>query len=240
MTLARARGGMFVTGTDTGVGKTVVACALVRALRARGIDAGAMKPIETGVGAQGPTDAIALRLAAGLGDPLGDVCPQHFALAAAPEVAARAEGRAVDLPAIDAAHARLRARREFLVVEGAGGLLVPIAQKLSMADLAQRMALPLLVVARAALGTINHTRLVLEAARARGLRVAGVVISHASGQLPDAELRNLALLRSELGALLVGEIPPLAARALPAPEHLDVDALISSAASGESMGKEAD
>lgn len=229
-----------MTGTDTGVGKTLVACALLRALRARGIDAGAMKPIETGVGPGGPADAIALRLAAGERDPLADVCPQPFALAAAPAVAARAEGRTVDLAAIDAAYARLRARRDFVVVEGAGGLLVPIDAKLAMADLAQRMGLPLLVVARAALGTINHTRLTLEAARARGLALAGVVISHSGGLLSAADEANLHELRGELGAALVGEIPPLAAGELPAAEHLDLDALISSAVSGASMGKEAD
>jgi dethiobiotin synthetase len=217
---------VFLTGTDTGVGKTVVACALLRGLRALGIAAGAMKPIETGVGSTGPADAIALRDAAGAGDLLAEVCPQAFALAAAPAVAAHAQGRTVDLAAIDAAHARLRARHEFLVVEGAGGLLVPIAAELTMAELAQRFALPLLVVARAALGTINHTRLTLEAARARKLRIAGVVISHASGQLLDADLANLALLRNELGPALIGEIPPLAAGALPDPAQLDLDALI--------------
>jgi dethiobiotin synthetase len=226
---ARGRG-VFVTGTDTGVGKTVVACALVRALRARGIAVGAMKPTETGVGPAGPADAIALREAAGLDIPLADVCPQAFALPAAPAAAG-----AVDLAAIESAYARVRARRAFLVVEGAGGLLVPIAAQLSMADLAVRLALPLLVVARAALGTINHTRLTLEAAHARGLRVAGVVISHAGGPLQDAELRNLALLREELGALIVGEIPPLAAGELPVAERWKLDALISSGLPGGSM-----
>jgi len=218
--------GVFVTGTDTGVGKTLVVCALLRALRARGIDAGAMKPIETGVGPDGPADAIALRVAAGERDPLADVCPQPFALAAAPAAAARAEGRPVDLAAIDAAYLRLRARREFLIVEGAGGLLVPIAVDLAMADLAQRFALPLLVVARAALGTINHTRLTLDAARARSLTVAGVMISHSSGVLSHADAANLESLRRELGAMLIAEIPPLAAGELPAADAIDLDALI--------------
>src|SRR5262245_42420004 len=145
--------GVFVTGTDTGVGKTVVACALVRALRARGVAVAAMKPIETGVGVAGPADAIALREAAALDVPLEDVCPQLFALPAAPLAAARAECRVVDLAAIDAAHARTRARCELLVMEGAGGLLVPVTEQLAMADLAARYALPLWIVARAALGT---------------------------------------------------------------------------------------
>jgi len=121
------------------------------------------------------------------------------------------------------------------VVEGAGGLLVPIAAELSMADLALRFALPLLVVARAALGTINHTRLTLDAARARGLAVAGVVISHSGGALGAADRANLDELRGELGAALIGEIPPLAAGELPAAGQLNLDALISSAVSGRSI-----
>jgi dethiobiotin synthetase len=124
----------------------------------------------------------------------------------------------------------MRARYDCLVVEGAGGLLVPITPQDSIADLAQRCAIPLLIVARAALGTINHTRLTLEAARARHLGVAGVVISHSGGALPPAEVANLALLRDELGTLWLGEIPPLAAGALPDPESLDLDALIERAA----------
>ncbi|MDH3521923.1 MAG: AAA family ATPase, partial [Myxococcales bacterium] len=97
--MSRRARGCFVTGTDTGVGKTVFACALLRALRARGLDAGGMKPVETGVGASGPQDALALRAAADDADPLDDVCPQRFALPAAPTVAAAAEGRRVDLEA---------------------------------------------------------------------------------------------------------------------------------------------
>ena len=102
--------GVFVTGTDTGIGKTVVACALVRRLRERGGDIGVMKPIETGVGDDGPRDAIALSEANGHCDPLEDVCPQRFRLAAAPTVAAEAEGRRVDLAVVRAAFARLASR----------------------------------------------------------------------------------------------------------------------------------
>jgi dethiobiotin synthetase len=223
----RARGtGFFVTGTDTGVGKTVVACALARALRRRGVDVGAMKPIETGVSEAGPLDAIALREAAGGTDALDDVCPQRFRLPAAPTVAAAAEGRTVDLGAVDAAFARLAARHELLVVEGAGGLLAPAADGASMADLAARLRLPLLVVARASLGTVNHTRLTLESARLRGLEVAGLVVSYATGPLSDADAANLGALREAPGAPLVGEIPPLPPGARPGPAAIDVDTLL--------------
>lgn len=224
--MSPARRGVFIGGTDTGVGKTRVGVALVRALRARGLRVGAMKPVETGVGDEGPADARALREAAGGSDPLDDVCPQRFAMPAAPSVAARAEGRSLDLTAIDAAHARLRERHDFLVVEGAGGLLVPLDTEHCMADLARRFGLPLLLVARAALGTINHTRLTLEAARARGLEIAGLVVCHADGVLSAADAANLAELRERERALWVGEIPPLAPDAEPGPDALDLDAIL--------------
>lgn len=201
--------GVFVTGTDTGVGKTLVACGLIRQLRARGIDTAAIKPIETGVDAGGPADAIALRHACGDRDPIDDVCPERFALPAAPSVAAAAEHRRVDRAAIRAAFERLRRSSDFIVAEGAGGLLVPIEDGFDMLDLALEFALPALLVARAALGTINHTRLSLEIAEQRGLPVAGVVISHADGVVSAADEANLAALRAMLGPGLLGEIPPL-------------------------------
>jgi len=219
--------GFFVTGTDTGVGKTVAACALVRALRAKGIDAGAMKPVETGVDERGPLDGQALWEAAGGADALEDVCPLRFSLAATPSVAARLEGRAIDLERIDEAFERLCAQRAVVVVEGAGGLLAPLTDELDMADLALRWQLPAVLVARAALGTINHTRLSLEAAERRGLEVVGVVISHSSGPLAAGDLANLDDLRRRLGALLLGEIPPLGPGQLPAPDRLGLDPLLT-------------
>ena len=218
--------GFFVTGTDTGVGKTVVACALIRQLAARGIDVGAMKPIETGVGDEGPLDALALQAAAGGVDPLDDVCPQRFSLPAAPSVAASAEGRQVEVWAIRRAYERLSTRHDCVVVEGAGGLLVPASEEHSMADLARELDLPLLIVARAALGTINHTLLSLEAAVARGLSVAGVVISHADGRLSGADEANLEALRQALRGSLVGEIPPLKSGETPLPNAVDLDRLL--------------
>jgi dethiobiotin synthetase len=223
------RHGFFVSGTDTGVGKTLVACALARALRQRGFDAGVMKPVETGVGEDGPLDAQALRNAAAATEPLEEICPQTFALPAAPTVAAASEGRSVEMEPIRSAFSRLRERHDWLIVEGAGGLLVPAAPGLSMADLCREFELPLLIAARAALGTINHTLLTLEAAEARSLPLAGVVISHSAGLISDADSANLAALRGALGARLVGEIPPLGAGELPAARSIDVDALLERA-----------
>lgn len=213
---------VFVTGTDTGVGKTIVTCAIARALRAAGRDVGVMKPCETGVDAAGPLDAMALREAAGVDDPLELICPQQFALPAAPSVAAAAEDREVDLDAIDAAARELDARHEMLLVEGAGGLRVPIVETrerrggeseggFNMADLAIRLgASDLIVVARAALGTINHTLLTLDAARRGGFGRLGVVISHGTEAISNADAQNLDALRRALGDSLLAEVPPRA------------------------------
>lgn len=229
--------GLFVTGTDTGVGKTVVACALAEQLRARGIDLGVMKPIETGVGAQGPLDAIALAEAAGVDDPIDRICPVRLALPAAPDVAAAAEGRAVELGAVREAFAALCAWHDLLLVEGAGGLLVPVAAGYSMAELAAELGLPLVVVARGRLGTVNHTRLTLEVAAARGLPVAGVVVSHGPHPLAPADAANLEALRRLLGPLLVGELSPLDPGARPPPGAIDLDRLLVAA---ERAGRGAD
>lgn len=205
----RMPAGLFVTGTDTGVGKTVVGCALAEALRRRRIDVGVMKPVETGVGPQGPLDAISLIESAQVVDSIELVCPQRFALPASPIVAASVEGRTVDLALIRSAYRELSALHDRMLVEGAGGLLVPIVADYTMADLARELGLPLLVVTRASLGTINHTMLTLEAAAHRELPVAGVVISHGPRILSDSGAKNLEALRESLGDQLVGEIPTL-------------------------------
>ncbi len=213
--------GLFVTGTDTGAGKTVVACAVVRGLRARGLDVGVMKPIETGVDPHtGPLDASALRAAAGDSDPLDRVCPLQFALPAAPNVAAAAEDRCVDLARVHEVYEDLALQHDWMVVEGAGGLLVPTTDDATMADLARDLDLPLLVVARAALGTINHTRLTLEEVTRQGIDLVGVAISH-DHVISDADAANLDCLRQWLGERLLFEVPtqddPTAATELEAP-----------------------
>jgi dethiobiotin synthetase len=217
--------GIFVTGTDTGVGKTLVSRALIAAFRKAGRKVGAMKPIETGVGEEGPLDAIALRAAAGVTDPLEAICPQRFALPAAPNVAARAENREVDLASIDAAYNRVTNGRDLVIVEGAGGLLVPVRDDMTMAELGRRLGLPLLVVARASLGTINHTSLTLDVAASKNLTVLGVVISHAEGPLSPADSSNLLGLKEILGDRLIGEIPPLAPGESAPLDAIDFDAL---------------
>ncbi len=203
---AGSSGGVFVTGTDTGVGKTFVSCYLLREARRLGHQIGVMKPVETGVGIDGPEDAASLGAASGSTDPPGIICPQRFALPAAPDVAATAEGKEVDLGAIDDAWRTLSGSNRLMLVEGAGGLRVPLSKDIEMADLAQRLELPLLIVARASLGTINHTLLTLESAQKRGLALRGVVINRVDGPLSDPDRANLGCLKRELGSLLLGEL----------------------------------
>lgn len=218
--------GVFVTGTDTGVGKTVVSCALVRQLCERGLQVGVMKPCETGVGPEGPLDALALRAAAGSDDALAEICPVQLAMPAAPNVAALAERTEVPLDAIEAGYRTLAERHDFMVVEGAGGLLVPVRPPFTMADLAARLGLPVLLVIRTALGTINHTLLTLSELDRQGLPCVGVVASHATGPLSEADQANFAHLREQLGDRLVGEIPPLAPGQDPEPTSLRVDVVL--------------
>ena len=199
--------GLFITGTDTGVGKTVVACALIRCLKTRGSQVGVMKAIETGVGSAGPLDAQALSQAANSSEAIELTCPQQFALPAAPTVAAAAEGRRVDSNRVLSSYQELRSRYEWMVVEGAGGLLVPAWDDVTMADVAKLLGLPILIVTRATLGTINHTLLTLEAAEQRGLRIAGVVINHSEPKLSAADEQNLDALRQSLGKKLLTELP---------------------------------
>jgi dethiobiotin synthetase len=221
---------LFVTGTDTGVGKTAVACALARGARRAGLRVRVLKPVETGCargpgGALVPADALALAEAAGDDAPLERLCPWRLELPAAPEVAAAAAGESLELAPIAEALEAARKDADLVLVEGAGGLLVPILPGLDMAGLAGRFALPLVVVARAALGTLNHTLLTLEAAHARGLRVLGVAVSHTTAVHSPADRRNLDLLLARLPAPFLGELAH-GARELPG---LDPLALVASA-----------
>lgn len=172
--------GLFVTATDTGVGKTEVACALVAGARARGLDAVGMKPAQSGVVPGEPSDAERLLAASGGSEPLDAVCPYSLSAPLAPAVAARLEGREISLASILEAARALAARHEALVVEGAGGLLAPLTDRETFADLAAALGLPVLVVARAGLGTVSHTALTVEALRRRSLAVAGVVLNRTS------------------------------------------------------------
>lgn len=167
---------LFVTGTDTGVGKTFVACALAAGLRARGRRVGVMKPVETGVDGE-PEDALRLRAAAGDPAPLADVCPYRFRAPLAPSVAARLEGVPIDVDRLATLLRRRASEADVLLVEGAGGLLVPLGARETWLDFAARLEMPLLLVGANRLGTINHCALTARVAASAGTTVRGFVLS---------------------------------------------------------------
>jgi dethiobiotin synthetase len=182
----------FVTGTDTGVGKTTVAAGILAALRRRGHSVRALKPAETGCvhrddGNLLAADAILLGEAAGAPAPV----PFRYTTPAAPAVAARIEGVPFDIARVEDIYVHMAGRgADLILVEGAGGLLVPYTETLLAADLAKRLALPLLVVARASLGTINHTLLTIAEARRRDLRIAGVILNRVIAEEGPDEKTN--------------------------------------------------
>jgi dethiobiotin synthetase len=213
---------LFVTGTDTGVGKTYVACALVAAFRARGRSVAVMKPIETGVDGE-PEDAVRLRAAADDPASLDVVCPIRLRAPLAPAIAARLEDRTIDVDALAAAIARRASAADVLLVEGAGGLLVPIAGRTTYLDLALRCRLPLVIVAANRLGTINHCALTARVARAAGVDVRGFVLSQPSPETDGSAATNAAAIAELTGLRCAGVLP----HAPPLPEaHLAVDALL--------------
>lgn len=173
--------GIFITGTDTGVGKTIVAATLARLLRMRGISVGVMKPVTTGCrevnGTLVSDDALLLCLAADI-NCSDDVAPYRLREAIAPSGAASIDGVKIDFATIKDSFDRISALHDYVIVEGAGGLMVPLSGGLLIADLVLKLDLPLLVIARPGLGTINHTVLTCFAAKQLGLRVSGTIINN--------------------------------------------------------------
>lgn len=205
--------GCFVTGTDTGVGKTVVAAAIAAALVQRGERVAAFKPVVTGLAepprSGWPPDHELLALASGQPDAIA-VSPLLFDPPVSPHLAAELAGRSID-PAALVDHARRAGTRcDALVVEGVGGLLVPLALDYSVRDLACDLALPIVVAARPGLGTINHTLLTLDAARAAGLLVAGVVLTPWPRDPGTVERSNRETV-AQLGGVEVATLEPVSA-----------------------------
>ncbi|MBI5015307.1 MAG: dethiobiotin synthase [Deltaproteobacteria bacterium] len=182
---------LFVAGTDTGVGKTWVATSLCRALAARGLRVGVFKPAETGCAdPDRPADALALLEAAGSAEPLDAVCPYRLAEPLAPAVAARRQGVRIEPELLAERFAVLRERHDVVLCEGAGGLLVPLAAGLLSADWVEAQGLPVLLVARVGLGTINHTLLSARCLGARGIALLGTILSAAAPPASVAEATN--------------------------------------------------
>lgn len=223
---------VFVTGTDTGVGKTVVAAGIAAALARRGVGVGVMKPVATGGKRRGgrvvSEDAELLQRAAGVHDPVEMVNPVCLEPPLAPSVASRLTHRPVDLQLVWKAFKVLASAHECLVVEGIGGLMTPLLERYTVAHLVQRLGLPLLIVARPTLGTINHTALTIHAARSFGLPVCGLVVNHhARFRIGVAERLNPETLESEANAPLLGEVPFLGDDPLKALDHEAFDDIVN-------------
>jgi len=198
--------GLFITGTDTGVGKTIVAAGLAASLANSGMDIGVMKPIETGFSLRS-SDAVFLKKMAGVKDSLESVCPYRLKHPLSPFAASQIEKVSIRFEKIKKAYRTLLKRHQALFVEGAGGLLVPITREKMMADLALYLELPVLIISRTGLGTINHTLLSVEVARQRGIEVAGVIFNHLKPRRGLAERTNPSIIKHFLDVPILGEIP---------------------------------
>jgi len=214
--------GFFVAGTDTGVGKTEIGRAICALMALRGLHPLALKPVETGCEPDRPEDALALREACGSSQPLDELCPYRFRLPAAPLVAAEAEGRRVDLLRIEGLVQRAKAP---ILVEAAGGLMVPLAREplsidqvdpadgppsaviVTNLDLAERLQLPVVLVGRAGLGTLNHCALSVEALEQRDLLLAAVVLNRTQPDDDPTVASNARWVAEMTGARVLGPGP---------------------------------
>lgn len=203
----------FVIGTDTGVGKTLVSCALILALRARGVSAVGMKPVASGAlhdasGRLANEDAEALARASGMSHPTRLTNPYLFEAPLAPHVAAQREGRSIERPVVLDALSALRDTADHVIVEGVGGFVVPLGDEWTTADLAVAIGAPLVLVVGLRLGCINHALLTAEAVRARGLELTGWVANCQPEGMLEQEATIFAL-NARLGAPILGIIPRL-------------------------------
>lgn len=192
----------FVTGTDTDCGKTFVTALLVRAARAAGIDAVAAKPF-----CCGPRDDVEILAAAsGAVEPLDAINPVWLKTPAAPRACALLGEPAADMSPALAAVRDMAARHEQIFCEGAGGWLVPVTDRLTIADFAVQLGWPVVLVVRNKLGALNHSLLTLESVRARGLRLAGIILNNADGLGDEAKRTNRVVLQEFAGCPILAEV----------------------------------
>jgi dethiobiotin synthetase len=197
--------GFFITGTDTGVGKTHVTAALLRELRRRGIKAGAFKPVACGSG--GRNDAKIYQRLMDHEASLDAINPIYLRHSLAPMIAAKLEHRRIDPEAIVGAYLRFQDQYDVVLVEGAGGLLVPATKRYFVVDLAWQLELPVIIVGCLGLGTINHTLLTVRQAQAMDLKVAGVILNDTTGHRGLAERTNITAVPELSGVPLLGVVP---------------------------------
>ena len=203
--------GLFVIGTDTGVGKTIVTGGLAAALREQGVNVGVIKPVETGClqddGSFFPADARFLKVMAGSDLPLDVICPFQFKEPLAPSVAAEREGTKIELDLLIKTFEQISAQHQFTLVEGAGGVMVPLSQTFLLLDLVKSFKLPVLIVSRAELGTINHTLLTLRALQAEQVPMAGIVINNFVAEKSIASETNPAVIARLAEVPVWGTLP---------------------------------
>jgi len=210
--------GFFVTGIDTGVGKTMICGLLAAFLRKEGLNAVTQKWVQTGTD-RWPIDLAVHRRLMGLPETvpegmLEDLCPYRFSFPSSPHLAAERDGRKIDAAVIEDAYRRLEASHDIVLIEGGGGFLVPLTRELLVGDLVARLGLSVLVVVANRLGCINHTLLTVEAARRRGISLAGVIFNRPPGGSvwsPEELLAdNVRIVREIVDAPVLGEVPYLA------------------------------
>ncbi len=203
--------GLFITGTDTGVGKTLVAAALASFLKSEGVDVGVMKPIESGCPRQGgklvPLDALFLSEVTECEDDLELINPCRLEAPLAPSLAAEREGVEIDLGKLVECFQTIKEKHDFILVEGAGGLLVPLRERYLISDLIQLFQLPLLIVAASRLGAINHTLLTVRCAQSLKIEVVGVILNNLEEEGDLASQSNSFLLQQLLDVPLLCVIP---------------------------------
>ena len=205
--------GIFITGTDTGVGKTLVTAALALHLKKGGLTVGVMKPIETGVsaGREARSDAARLRSIIESEETTGAICPYSFELPVAPLTAAQIDGRSINLGTISKIYRLLSGRYECMVVEGVGGVQVPITPSDNVLSLIKHLRLPVVVVGRSGLGGINHALLTIETLRRQNIRMIALVLNRThpvrSALARVQERSTLEILRKQSGISVIGPLP---------------------------------
>ena len=221
--------GIFITGTDTGVGKTLVSAALALYLKKQGLTVGVMKPIEAGTAPskEAQSDATRLRSIIESDEPLGAIRPYAFELPVAPLAAAQKEGQAINLETIKKIYRLLSARYDSMIVEGVGGVRVPIAPKSTVADLIKSLHLPVIVVGRSGLGGINHALLTIEALQRNRIPIVALVLNQTeSARSAVARLQQrttVEILRKQADVPVLGPLPyepGMPGRFRPAVQHL--------------------
>ncbi|MDQ1005358.1 dethiobiotin synthetase [Neobacillus niacini] len=202
--------GFFVTGTDTGVGKTIISCGLAAVLKAERMDFGVFKPLLSGISRDHPeSDTSLLKKMSQTSLSHEEITPFEFKEPLAPYVAGKLEGKVIGIEDVLHRWEMIKGKHQYFIVEGAGGISVPLGEDFLVSDLVKALQLPILIVARANLGTVNHIFLTVQYAKSLGLRIAGIVINGISDHPDIAEKTNPKLIEELCGVPIVGITPKL-------------------------------